>query len=63
MAIEQTLTADGNLKEVETVESADEYSPAQITDKINALNSEISGLEDELAVWEARQTKLTELQG
>jgi hypothetical protein len=62
MAIEHTITENGELHESQTVVNQEIFSPAQINDKINAINREIIGLQAELTVWTSRQTKLTELQ-
>ncbi len=62
MAIEHTLTGNGELKESETIMNEETFSEEQIDDKIVALGNEMAGLQTELTVWQGRKTKLTELQ-
>jgi len=63
MATEQTLTGSGELKESTTTTADVTFSSAQIVDSVNRVTAHIAELQAELAVWQARKTKLEELAG
>jgi hypothetical protein len=62
MATEYTMV-NGKLVETESKTTAEEYTAGRINEAISVLSSRIAGQQAELAVWQARKTKLEELAG
>ena len=62
MATEYSMV-NGKLVETESKTTAEEYTAGRINEAISVLSSRIAGQQAELAVWQARKTKLEELAG